>query len=280
MTEALVNRIIEQSFLDGPGNRMAVFLQGCNMSCRYCHNPETQNSCTGCGECVAVCPAGALELRDGAVFYTKSRCLACDRCLSACPSFSSPKCTLMSADTLVSRIVQNKDFLDGVTFSGGECTLWHPFLLEIIKRVKAEAGLPCFLDTNGLAEEEVMGKLAEAADGFLFDLKALDPQKHRALTGADNGAVLRNLKLVSDAGLLYEVRTVLVEGVTDDAAEVEAIAAWVRDLNGYTVLRLIPFRPVGVKTELRHRPETSGTVSRRLLERVKGILGERAVLSR
>ena len=54
-----VNKIIPFSAVDGPGNRTAVFLQGCNFDCRYCHNPETRNLCRNCGSCVEKCPKGA-----------------------------------------------------------------------------------------------------------------------------------------------------------------------------------------------------------------------------
>lgn len=61
MTTAVINKIIPFSSVDGPGNRTAIFLQGCNINCRYCHNPETRGMCTGCGVCVDRCPAGALR---------------------------------------------------------------------------------------------------------------------------------------------------------------------------------------------------------------------------
>ena len=64
MKTAPVNRIIPMSVVDGPGSRTAVFLQGCNIACAYCHNPETQKLCCGCGLCVAECPAGALSMTE------------------------------------------------------------------------------------------------------------------------------------------------------------------------------------------------------------------------
>ena len=64
---APVNRIIPFSAVDGPGNRTAVFLQGCNIDCKYCHNPETRALCIHCGMCVQKCPTGALQLVEGKV---------------------------------------------------------------------------------------------------------------------------------------------------------------------------------------------------------------------
>ena len=71
---APVNKIIPFSCVDGPGNRTAVFLQGCNQNCLYCHNPETINLCRNCGACVKTCPAGALSMADGLVSYNYKVC--------------------------------------------------------------------------------------------------------------------------------------------------------------------------------------------------------------
>ena len=75
MITAPVNKIIPFSSVDGPGNRTAVFFQGCNWDCCYCHNPETRNMCTGCMACVQVCPVGALQNENGKVhFFPRALC--------------------------------------------------------------------------------------------------------------------------------------------------------------------------------------------------------------
>lgn len=278
MTEAFVNRIIDQSFIDGPGNRTVVFLQGCDMRCLYCHNPETQNLCSNCGECVKVCPTGAVSLRGGAVVYDKTRCAACDRCLGVCPNFSSPKYVRMDSESLVSHIVSNVDFLDGITFSGGECTLQSGFIIDVFQRLKEQAPLTCFVDTNGNMKPEVLDALCADTDGFMFDLKALNAQKHKELTGIDNSTVLRNLQRASDHGLLYEVRTVLVEGYTNSEEEIGKIARFIKGLNDTTLFKLIPFRPYGVRTPLRTKSGPDRKRCEELRDIAKRELGERAVL--
>ncbi|MDR0388198.1 MAG: 4Fe-4S binding protein, partial [Treponema sp.] len=126
-----VNRILRSSIVDGPGNRAAVFLQGCNYDCVYCHNPETISLCRSCGLCVGVCPAGALpaaaEIEPGGfpgagIRWRQEKCVLCDACLKACPHNSSPRVRLMRPEEVMAEIEPSLAFIRGVTVSGGECT--------------------------------------------------------------------------------------------------------------------------------------------------------------
>lgn len=146
---APVNRILPLSTVDGPGCRAAVFLQGCNLACAYCHNPETQNLCTGCGACVPACPAGALSLESGRVRWVAERCAGCDACIRLCPRFASPKVTVMTASEVLSALAPSRPFIRGLTVSGGECTLYPDFLTELFTLARA-GGLGCLLDSNGM----------------------------------------------------------------------------------------------------------------------------------
>ena len=74
---ALVNKIIPFSCIDGPGNRTAIFFQGCNFKCTYCHNPETINKCISCGKCVLTCPVNALDIIDKKVVWDSNKCVDC-----------------------------------------------------------------------------------------------------------------------------------------------------------------------------------------------------------
>lgn len=280
MKTGIVNKIIDSTLIDGPGSRLAVFLQGCNLSCRYCHNPETQRLCDHCGRCVPACPADALSLRDGRVVWDEVRCVRCDSCLAVCPHYSSPKTRIMTVAEVFARIAAVQDFLDGITVSGGECTLQHDFLLALLRRVKAETALTTFIDTNGLIPPAVLAELSAVTDGFMFDLKALDPDLHRRLTGGDNALILRNLATVSARGTLYEVRTVVVPGYTDDPAEIRRIAELVGDLNRYTRYKLIPFRPQGVRGELAAAPPMERERFAELVAAARGALGGRLVEGR
>ena len=83
---APVNKIIPFSSVDGPGNRTAIFLQGCNINCRYCHNPETRAVCISCGTCDIECPKHAIIISSKGKFsIDKEKCVGCGICLSVCP---------------------------------------------------------------------------------------------------------------------------------------------------------------------------------------------------
>ena len=110
MNSALVNKIIPFSAVDGPGNRTAIFLQGCNFSCKYCHNPETMHVCLNCGECIKYCPTGAISLVDGKVVYDYKKCCFCDSCFKHCPNNSSPRVRNMTAEEVMVEVKKNVPF--------------------------------------------------------------------------------------------------------------------------------------------------------------------------
>lgn len=256
MTEGLVNRILRLSVVDGPGSRMAVFLQGCNMRCLYCHNPETQRTCDGCGLCIDACVHGALRAVAGDVEYTLAACHYCDQCLLACPKGSSPRCMSVSAAQLVREIEAVAAFIDGVTLSGGECSMQPGFVLDVCRRVHELPRLTVLVDTNALMPTEVCDAFIMAADGFLVDLKASDSQLHRDLTGADNAVVHDNVRRIAAAGKLTEIRTVIVPGFNDTEREISRLGEWICQLDSTCTWRLIPFRPQGVRACL-HATEPS-----------------------
>lgn len=272
MVEGLVHRILAPSFVDGPGSRMAVFLQGCSLACAHCHNPETWNRCGDCGACVPGCPAGALEQAGGQVLHHPDRCQSCDRCLRACPGHSTPRCRSLTPEALEAELLPWTPYLDGVTFTGGECTLQPDFLLATIPRIQA-LGLTVLIDTCGETDESAFAELAAAADGFLFDIKTLGSAAHVALTGRDNDRILRNLARAAAGGKLAEVRTVVVPGHTDDPRLLQEIAILVRDLGPRVPWTVIPFRPQGVRGPLAQASPLASTRLRELCAGAREILG-------
>lgn len=209
MKKALVNKIIPFSCVDGPGNRTAVFLQGCNFSCQYCHNPETITVCENCGECVAYCKTGALTFTAGKVSCDSSRCVLCDACIRHCNRLSSPRTELLSAQETMERVRRNMPYIRGITVSGGECTRQAEYLKELLRLAKAE-GLHTLLDSNGSYDFRGDEELLDLCDGVMLDVKEADAQLHKELTGCDNQQVLDNLVFLAEKKKLHEVRTVVM----------------------------------------------------------------------
>lgn len=247
--EALVNRIIPFSSVDGPGNRTAVFLQGCNFRCLYCHNPETMSLCTHCGACLSVCPTGALRREGAQLLWDREKCCRCDACLKACPGSSSPRTRAMTPQQVMEEVRRNLPFIRGITVSGGECTRWPGFLRELLALAKAE-GLHTLLDTNGSYDLSADPALMAVTDGVMLDVKAWRPETHRALCGADNTMVKKNLAFLASGGKLTEVRTVVTGAGPDDPEETvrqTALAA-----AGTTArYKIIRYRPFGVREPYR-----------------------------
>ena len=141
-------KIIPFSLVDGPGSRTAVFLQGCNIRCAYCHNPETQVECISCQACVKPCPAHALSVADGKVVGTTPFASTATTSIKVCQHKSTPKIELLSAREVADRCISNMPFIRGITTSGGECMLRPDFLYELFTYCNA-AGLNCLIDSNG-----------------------------------------------------------------------------------------------------------------------------------
>ena len=248
---APVNRIVPFSSVDGPGNRTAVFLQGCNFNCRYCHNPETIHVCTHCGACVSVCPVGALRIEDGEVRYDWVKCKMCDACIHVCPHSSCPRIRNLSDEECMHEIEKQIPFIRGVTVSGGECTLHRDFLVALSRRVRAR-GLGFLLDSNGNYDFSADGELLNAVDGVMLDVKAWDAENHLRLTGADNDLVKRNLDFLATAGKLEEVRTVVAPDWMNPEETVEAVSRRLVSLGAAnTRYKIIRYRPMGVRSEYR-----------------------------
>ncbi|AXB03476.2 MULTISPECIES: YjjW family glycine radical enzyme activase [Aeromonas] len=258
---ALVSRVLPFSCVDGPGNRLVLFLQGCNFRCPGCHNPHTIGLCDDCGDCLAVCPSGALTMSEGKVHWQEALCTDCDACLEACPRSANPKTRQMSVAEVLALLRRYGPLLTGVTVSGGEATTQLPFVIALFTAIKAApdlARLTCLLDSNGSLGKTGWQRLLPVLDGAMIDLKGWREPVHLALTGRGRERVLASLQLLAQAGKLAEVRLLLVPGRSDflDAtgALQEALTTFLLSL-GPVLIRLNGFRHHGVRGEALSWPE-------------------------
>ena len=265
MNKALVNRILPFSSVDGPGNRMAIFFQGCNFNCRYCHNPETINRCCHCGLCVKICPVGALSQKESKVLWDSEKCVGCDACLTECRSKSSPKAVFMTVEEVMRAVRRVKPFISGITVSGGECTLQKDFLVELFQEVH-KAGLTAYVDTNGSIDFSEEKELTTALDKVMLDIKSFDEEEHIMLTGVSNVTVLKNAAYLAKLDKLYEVRTVIVPGLLDNRRNVTETGRLIAELNPHIRYKLIKFRPLGVQDCMKNTPVPSDELMGELID--------------
>jgi pyruvate formate lyase activating enzyme len=199
--------VIPFSWVDGPGNRFVVFAQGCPFDCLACHNPET-------------IPPVTQETRHSHV------------------------------KALLREIHLVEPYLAGVTVSGGEATAQWQFVRDFFRAIRRDPQLhrlTTYVDTNGHALPRVWDELLPVTDGFMVDLKALDPDVHRTLTGRGNELVLDAIGYLHEHGRLAEVRLLLVPGYNDSPDQLARTAAWLADLDRYLRVVVMGFRPHGVR---------------------------------
>jgi len=240
---------------DGPGIRLTVFLKGCPLSCVWCHNPESisphpqkmvlNTACIGCGECVKVCPHGACTLDAQGITTDERKCTLCGRCAEVCPSEATE---MAGRKASVAEIMEAVDkeilFFDksggGVTFSGGEPLMQMEFLLALLEACGARH-VHRAVDTCGLVPTDDLLRVAQDTELFLYDLKLMDPVRHKRYTGARNERILSNLRILAESGAQINIRIPLVQGVNADQANLEQAGAFVAALPGEQSVNLLPF---------------------------------------
>lgn len=250
-----INKIIKFSNVDGPGNRMAIFFQGCNFNCDYCHNPETINICKKCYNCLSKCPTKALikdEMKN--IIWNEALCCECDECIKSCKFNSSPKIKEYSVEELLEEISKVKNFIKGITVSGGESTLHYEFITELFIQVKKKwPNLTCFVDTNGgiRLKDEKYKAFVENTDAFMLDVKAWEKNEHLKLTDKSVDVVIENLYFLRDIEKLFEVRTVVVSKNLNNKLTVENVSKSIGEKN--IRYKIIKYRHFGVREEKKEK---------------------------
>ena len=250
-----VNKIIPFSSVDGPGNRTAIFLQACNLDCKYCHNPETRALCIHCGDCIPGCPTKAIYWEEGRVAFSPEKCIGCDQCIHACTHNASPRIRRMSAEEVFQEASKNIPFIRGITVSGGECTLYPEFLRELGMLCKKK-GIGFLLDSNGYYDFSKDEKdLLPYIDGVMLDIKAYNGEEHKRVTGFSNEEILKNMRILAEYDKLFEVRTVVVPGLFSGKDTVEKVS---KELSPYVRkgqkirYKIIAYREFGVREQYKH----------------------------
>lgn len=257
--KGIITDIQRFSLHDGPGIRTTVFLKGCNMSCTWCHNPETihvgpellyyESNCMNCGACTEVCPTGAHRMVDGQHVFDRSLCEGCGRCAEVC---FAGACVMsgkaMDAEAVLDEVMQDEAYYrrsgGGVTVSGGEAFAQTGFVEELLRRCK-ERGIHTAVETNlSYSWERMEGALAYA-DLVMLDLKLWDPEEHRKWTGLENGRVLDNIRRLTRTGVAYIVRTPVIPGVNDSEASIAAICRFLLEEAKAEYYELLRFNPLG-----------------------------------
>lgn len=242
---------------DGPGIRTTVFLKGCPMSCKWCHNPESiekepvmafyVSKCKRCGRCLSVCENNAI---DPETFqFKRELCTKCGKCIAKCLVSAREKFGYdTTVEEVIASVMKDKVFYDnskgGVTFSGGEPFFQFEFLMELLKSSK-ENGLNVAVETNGLTSFENIKEASKYIDLFLMDLKIMDNERHKKYCGTPNKQVLANARKISELGKDILFRVPLIPGINDSIEDLTQLADFVNSLPNKHKVELLKYHEIG-----------------------------------
>lgn len=257
-----VTRIQRFSTQDGPGIRTTVFLKGCTLACKWCHNPETitnraelmwfKEKCVHCGACTMVCPTGAhvMNAESNRHEFLRERCVACGLCVAACV-YEALEISLkrMSArevmNTVLTDLAYYRNSGGGLTLSGGEPLVQPAFCGALLKGAR-DVGIHTAVDTALNVAWERVEPLLDLVDLWLVDLKVIDPQIHRQYTGTSNSQILENIRKLCDPDRRLVLRIPIIPGVNSGQDSMEKTAEFVGTLAGLEHVELLPYHSMGV----------------------------------
>lgn len=260
MKAGIVFDIKRYAIHDGPGIRTTVFLKGCQLRCWWCHNPEGINEnrelvfqesrcLDGCDECIKVCPGEAVSGTGKSIAIDREKCGLSGNCADVCPAEALKIIGMeMTAGEVIREIEKDRIFFDnskgGVTFSGGEPLIQIDFLNELLDEC-GKRSIHTVVDTCGYTPFECLDRIRDRVDLFLYDLKMMDDDKHREVTGVSNRIIMENLIKLSEKKSHIQVRIPVITGVNDSIDNLVQIAEFLKSLRNIEGISLLPFHKIG-----------------------------------
>jgi pyruvate formate lyase activating enzyme len=247
---------------DGPGIRTNVYFKGCPLRCLWCSNPEGQatedqlgflsNKCTGCGLCFDLCPKGAITVTAGRPVVDFAACDVCGECARVC----SLRALFVyggrySVSDVVDIVERDRHIYrrsgGGVTLTGGEPLAQHEFARQLLAACH-EVGIHTVVETCGCVGTAQFSQSLEHIDWLFFDLKHIDPERHRELTGRPNDTILMNLRaasaFLSATDRTLVIRQVVVPGL-NAGDNIVALARLAAGLPRVDMIELLPYHDYG-----------------------------------